>query len=82
MAFINSVAGDIDFWREWDCLCCPTLVLHGEHSQLLTPDTLAAMKQRRPEIDIVTWPDVGHAPALMAVEQIDTVRQWLDKSGT
>ena len=29
---------------------------------------------------VVTVPEAGHAPALMAAEQIETILAWLDRS--
>lgn len=76
--FMADTAGGIDLWAAWDAISCPTLVLHGENSPLLTSDILAEMQRRRPEIEVVTFAGVGHAPALMAAHQIDTIAGWLE----
>ncbi|MGD9507743.1 MAG: alpha/beta fold hydrolase [Geminicoccaceae bacterium] len=75
--FMADTAGGIDLWPAWDAISCPTLVLHGADSPLLTGDILAEMRRRRPEIEVVTFAGVGHAPALMAADQIDTIARWL-----
>lgn len=54
-----------DLWPAFDALRnVPLLVLRGELSDLLTPDTLAEMQRRNPAAEMVTVPDVGHAPTL------------------
>ena len=68
---------DIDLWELWDRIRCPTLVLHGEDSVLLTDDILGQMTRRGPAIEVVTFSGVGHAPALMAADQIAAIARWL-----
>lgn len=54
-----------DLWPAYDALHdAPLLVLRGELSDLLTPKTLAEMQRRIPHAEIVTVPNVGHAPML------------------
>lgn len=75
--FIAAAEGDIDHWALWDRIRCRTLVLHGADSALLTGDVLDVMRNRGPAIEVVTFPGVGHAPALMAPEQIAVIEGWL-----
>jgi pimeloyl-ACP methyl ester carboxylesterase len=75
--FFAAAEVDIDLWRFWDRIRCPVLVLHGAESVLLTADILDQMQQRGPPIHVVTLPGVGHAPALMAADQIQIVQRWL-----
>ncbi len=54
-----------DLWPAFDALRdVPLLVLRGELSDLLAPATLAEMQRRHPDAEVVTVPDVGHAPTL------------------
>ncbi len=54
-----------DLWPAFDALRdAPLLVLRGGLSDLLTPATLAQMQCRHPDAEVVTVPDVGHAPML------------------
>jgi pimeloyl-ACP methyl ester carboxylesterase len=69
---------DVDLWGIWEAIACPVLVLRGEDSQLLTADTAEEMQTRGPGAKVVTVPNAGHAPALMAAEQIEAVQTWLD----
>lgn len=68
---------DIDIWELWDGIRCPTFVLRGADSELLTPEITAEMRVRGPKAEVMEVPDVGHAPALMAPDQIKTIENWL-----
>lgn len=76
-ALIASGGQDIDFWPLYDMIACPTLLLRGATSDLLTPETAEAMTQRGPRAQLIEIPGVGHAPTLMAPAQIDSVRRFL-----
>jgi len=66
-----------DLWAQWDAIRCPTLVLRGAESDLLSASTAAAMRQRGPRAALVEFPDVGHAPMLLTADQIAPVVQFL-----
>lgn len=68
---------DIDLWPLYDSIVCPTLLLRGAQSDLLTRETAVAMTQRGPRAQLVEIAEVGHAPTLMAAEQIEAVREFL-----
>ncbi|KUO52578.1 MAG: alpha/beta hydrolase [Sphingomonadales bacterium BRH_c3] len=54
-----------DLWPAFEALSdVPMLVLRGELSDLLSDETVAAMKARHPLMRAVTVPRVGHAPLL------------------
>lgn len=54
-----------DLWPAFAALAGrPLLVVRGELSDLLSPETLAQMAARLPEAEIVTVARVGHAPTL------------------
>jgi pimeloyl-ACP methyl ester carboxylesterase len=61
----------------WDQIVCPVLVIRGAESDLLLPATAAEMARRGPRADLVEVDGSGHAPALMAKDQIAIVRDWL-----
>lgn len=73
--------GPIDVWAAWDRITCPTFVLHGADSPLLTTAVLEAMRQRGPKLEVVSLPGIGHAPALNTEEQIAIVARWLGVRG-
>jgi pimeloyl-ACP methyl ester carboxylesterase len=69
--------GDLELWPLWDAIRCPTLVLRGAVSDLLTKETVAKMADRGPKAKVVEIPGVGHAPTLMHADQIKIVRDFL-----
>jgi pimeloyl-ACP methyl ester carboxylesterase len=69
--------GDLELWPLWDAIKCPTLVLRGAQSDLLTRETCEQMKRRGPKAQVVEIPGVGHAPTLMHADQIKLVRDFL-----
>lgn len=69
-----------DLWPLWDAIHCPTLVLRGEHSDLLTKATAQAMHERGPRARVVEIPQVGHAPMLLSPEQAGIVVGFLHES--
>jgi pimeloyl-ACP methyl ester carboxylesterase len=71
---------DVDLWQYWDNIACPTLLLRGAQSDLLLKDTALAMTQRGPRPKLVEFDGIGHAPALMADDQIKVVRDFLMES--
>lgn len=79
-AFAGPLA-DIDLWAVWDAVRCPVLVLRGAESDLLTAVTAEEMRRRGPGATLVEFPGVGHAPALMAEDQIAVVAEWLAEAG-
>ena len=64
-------------WASYDALRCPTLLLRGADSDLLSPETAQAMTQRGPKARLHEFAGVGHAPTLVAPEQVDVVREFL-----
>jgi pimeloyl-ACP methyl ester carboxylesterase len=69
---------DIELWPLWEKVTCPVLLIHGQNSDLLTPAIIARMKEMKKDLEVITFPDTGHAPALMNAEQIDCIRSFLD----
>ena len=66
-----------NLWPLWDAIRCPTLLLRGAQSDLLSAATAAEMSVRGPKPDIVEFPGVGHAPMLMSPEQVAPVLRFL-----
>jgi len=75
--FRKGAAQDILLWDVYDTITCPTLLLRGAESDLLLRDTAEEMTRRGPKPNLVEFPGVGHAPALMAADQIAAVRDFL-----
>jgi pimeloyl-ACP methyl ester carboxylesterase len=68
---------DVDLWPVWEQIRCPVLVLRGVQSDLLLAQIAAEMTRRGPRAEVVEIDGTGHAPALMAKDQIEIVRDWL-----
>jgi len=55
----------VDLWPFFEALAQkPLLVIRGEKSDLLTPETAAKMQRVAPQLKLATVPGVGHAPEL------------------
>jgi len=67
-----------DLWPLWDAIRCPTILLRGAESDLLSPVTAAAMRVRGPRPEMVEFDGVGHAPMLLTPDQIAPVVAFLD----
>ncbi len=72
-----AAAGEALTWRAYDAVACPTLLLRGADSDLLTPDTAQAMTQRGPKARLHEFAGVGHAPMLVVPDQVAVVREFL-----
>ena len=77
MTPVMAAAGEAALWRSYDAVTCPTLLLRGADSDLLTRDTATAMTQRGPKAKLHEFADVGHAPMLVVPDQIAVVREFL-----
>jgi len=66
-----------DLWPLWDAIRCPTLLLRGAESDLLSVATAAAMRTRGPRPELIEFAGVGHAPMLLTPEQIAPVAAFL-----
>jgi pimeloyl-ACP methyl ester carboxylesterase len=73
----SAKAGEAVMWHAYDQLRCPTLLLRGAQSDLLSPVTAQAMTQRGPKAKLVSFEGVGHAPTLVQAEQVQAVREFL-----
>lgn len=70
-------AGEAALWGLFDAIRAPTLLLRGAQSDLLTSSTAQQMTQRGPRARLVEFDGVGHAPTLVAEDQVAAVRDFL-----
>ena len=80
----RTAADEAALWALYDNIRCPTLVIRGENSDLLSRATLDDMARRGPRAKTVEIAGVGHAPTLMLANEIAIVRSFLlneDKTG-
>jgi pimeloyl-ACP methyl ester carboxylesterase len=67
-----------DLWPLFGALApVPVLLVHGEVSTILSVDTVAAMRARRPDMTVVTVPGIGHAPILTEDVVRDVLRDFV-----
>ena len=69
--------GEAALWQAYDKLRCPTLLLRGELSDLLSAATAQSMTTRGPRARLLQLPGVGHAPTLVQTDQVQAVRGFL-----
>jgi pimeloyl-ACP methyl ester carboxylesterase len=72
-----AAQGEAMLWQLYDAITCDTLLIRGAESDLISPATAQAMQARGPKAKLVEFADVGHAPTLMAPDQVDAVTSFL-----
>jgi pimeloyl-ACP methyl ester carboxylesterase len=72
-----TINQDVDLWWAYDRVRCPVLLLHGVNSDVLPAPIAQEMTQRGPRAELVDFPRIGHAPALMDPSQIAIVTEFL-----
>jgi pimeloyl-ACP methyl ester carboxylesterase len=73
----SAEQGEAMLWKLYDALTCQTLLLRGALSDLLSPGTALAMTQRGPRARLVEFAGVGHAPTLVAPDQVEAVAAFV-----
>ncbi len=72
-----AMAGEAALWALYDQIKAQTLLIRGQDSDLLTPETAMDMTQRGPRAKLETWPGFGHAPTLTGNDQIQAIASFL-----
>jgi len=72
-----AAAGEAYTWACYDRVACPTLLLRGAQSDLLSRATAEAMTRRGPRARLVEFDGIGHAPTLVQPDQVQVVRDFL-----
>jgi pimeloyl-ACP methyl ester carboxylesterase len=71
-----------DLWALFAGLAhLPLLLVRGEASDILLPDTVARMQALRPDMAMISLPGIGHAPTLGEPEVVAILRAFLDRVG-
>ncbi len=65
--------GEALLWQAYEAITAQTLLLRGAQSDLLSVATAQQMTQRGPKAQLVEFAGVGHAPTLIAPDQVDAV---------
>ncbi len=75
----QNTGKDLELWSLYDAIRCPTLVLRGQQSDLLSESTARAMRERGPKARVAELAGIGHAPTLMHSDQIALVKEFLSE---
>ena len=73
----STLQGEKTLWQLYDNITAQTLLLRGAQSDLLSPATARAMGERGPKAQWVEFAGVGHAPTLVAADQLAAVAGFL-----
>jgi pimeloyl-ACP methyl ester carboxylesterase len=76
-AFSAGDVTDIDLSPFWAAIAIPVLILRGASSDVLPADVAALMAQK-PSTSLIEIAEAGHAPALMAADQIAAIGNILN----
>lgn len=69
-----------DLWALFGALAhLPLLLVRGEASDILLPDTVARMQAMRPDMTVVSLPGIGHAPTLVEPEVLAALHAFVDR---
>ena len=69
--------GEDALWGLYDNIRAETLLTRGAESDLLSRDTALQMARRGPHARLVEFDHVGHAPTLIATDQLKTVCDFI-----
>ncbi|MBP6404267.1 MAG: alpha/beta hydrolase [Proteobacteria bacterium] len=72
-----AAQGEATLWQLYDNIQAATLLTRGAQSDLLSRETAQAMTQRGPRARLVEFAGVGHAPTLIAPDQVECVASFL-----
>jgi len=75
-------AGQAALWQLYDAITARTLLLRGAESDLLARATAEDMMRRGPRPRLVEFAGVGHAPTLLAADQVEAVTSFLLATGS
>jgi pimeloyl-ACP methyl ester carboxylesterase len=75
----DSETASADLWPLFSLLSeIPMLVLRGEHSDIISADTVTRMEQEHPNLRAVTVANRGHAPLLDEPEALQAIFSYLE----
>lgn len=70
-------APGLSFWSAWHRVRCPVLLVRGRTSEIFPAEVAQTMRLVKPHAEFAEIADAGHAPSLMAPEQIAIVEEFL-----
>ncbi|MEO8859348.1 MAG: alpha/beta hydrolase, partial [Burkholderiaceae bacterium] len=72
-----AAQGEALVWQLYDNIHADTLLLRGADSDVLSRRTAQAMTERGPKARLVEFAGIGHAPTLIADDQVRSVADFL-----
>lgn len=80
-SFLAAFEGpQTDLWPLFDaCAGLPLALIRGANSDLLSQETAAEMRRRRPDMIFVDVPDRAHVPFLDEPESLAAIRAWIER---
>ena len=70
-------APGLSLWSSWYRVRCPVLLIRGRTSRIFPAEVLDTMLDVKPDAQHLEIADAGHAPSLMAPDQIAAVANFL-----
>jgi len=77
--FATLVSDPPPLWSLYDAIRCPSLLVRGADSDLLSAADAKSMTERGPKAQLFEVAGVGHAPTFIAQAQSDRVIQFLEE---
>ena len=79
VGLVKKVRGiPVDAWESFRAVSMPCLVLRGETSDVLAAETVAKMRDIKPDLEVATIPNRGHAPLLDEPESLAAIDTFLE----
>ena len=76
----SAKAGEQYLWTAYASIQAPILITRGQDSDLLSTDTLDHMLESNKRARAIQFAGVGHAPTIMAADQIAAVEGFLNEN--
>jgi pimeloyl-ACP methyl ester carboxylesterase len=79
----NTSTAAPDLWPLWKALAkVPILAIRGAHSDILSATTVTRMQNEKPDLDVLTVANRGHAPLLDEPECLAALDRFLSRLGS
>jgi pimeloyl-ACP methyl ester carboxylesterase len=77
---VNMTRSQPTHWKQFEALASmPIMVVRGTNSDILSAETVEAMRHRRPDLATLDVSDQGHAPLLVENEIMSEICAFIDR---